>query len=45
MENKYKMTLEQNIFLAKRNLVDNVYANARLEGINSGTAHCRLMSV
>ncbi len=34
MENKYKMTLEQNIFLAKRNLADNVYANARLEGIN-----------
>ena len=34
MENKYKRTLEQNIFLAKRNLVDNVYANARLEGIN-----------
>lgn len=34
MENKYKMTLEQNIFLAKRNLVDNVYANAKMEGIN-----------
>lgn len=34
MENKYKMTLEQNMFLAKRNLVDNVYANARMEGIN-----------
>ena len=34
MENKYQMTLEQNIFLAKRNLVDNVYANARMEGIN-----------
>ena len=34
MENKYKMTLEQNIFLAKRNLVDNVYANARMEGKN-----------
>ena len=34
MVNKYKMTLEQNIFLAKRNLVDNVYANARMEGIN-----------
>ena len=34
MENKYKMTLEQNIFLANRNLVDNVYANARMEGIN-----------
>ena len=34
MENKYNMTLEQNIFLAKRNLVDNVYANARMEGRN-----------
>lgn len=34
MENKYNMTLEQNIFLAKRNLVDNIYANARMEGIN-----------
>ena len=34
MENKYNMTLEQNIFLAKRNLVDNLYANARMEGIN-----------
>ena len=34
MENKYNMTLEQNIFLAKRNLVDNVYANAKMEGIN-----------
>lgn len=34
MENKYKMTLKQNLFLAKRNLVDNVYANARMEGIN-----------
>ena len=34
MENKYNLTLEQNIFLAKRNLVDNVYASARLEGLN-----------
>ncbi len=34
MENKYSMTIEQNIFLAKRNLVDNVYSNARLEGLN-----------
>lgn len=34
MENKYNMTLEQNIFLAKRNLVDNIYASARLEGLN-----------
>lgn len=34
MENKYNMTLEQNIFLAKRNLVDNIYASARMEGLN-----------
>lgn len=34
MQNKYNLTLEQNIFLAKRNLVDNVYANARMEGLN-----------
>lgn len=34
MENKYNMTLEQNIFLAKRNLIDNIYAGARLEGLN-----------
>lgn len=34
MENKFNLTLEQNIFLAKRNLVDNIYANARMDGIN-----------
>lgn len=34
MDNKYKLTLEQNIFLAKRNIVDNIYCNARMEGIN-----------
>ena len=34
MENKYNLTKEQNIFLAKRNIVDNIYANARMEGIN-----------
>ena len=34
MKNKYNLTLEQNIFLAKRNLVDNIYANARMEGLN-----------
>ena len=28
MENKYNMTIGQNIFLAKRNLVDNIYSNA-----------------
>lgn len=34
LENKYNLTLEQNIFLAKRNIVDNIYSNARMEGIN-----------
>ena len=34
MENKYNMTIGQNIFLAKRNLVYNIYSNARLEGLN-----------
>ena len=34
MKDKYNLTLEQNIFLAKRNLVDNIYANARMEGLN-----------
>ena len=34
MLDKYNLTLEQNIFLAKKNLVDNIYANARMEGLN-----------
>ena len=34
MEDKYNMTTEQNIFFAKRNIVDNIYANARMEGLN-----------
>lgn len=34
MQDKYKLTIEQNIFLSKRNLVDNVYANAKMEGLN-----------
>lgn len=34
MENKYNLTMEQNLFLAKRSLVDNIYANARMEGLN-----------
>ena len=34
LENKYNLTLEQNVFLAKRNLVDNIYCNARMEGLN-----------
>lgn len=34
MTNKFLMSLEENIFLAKRNIVDNIYKSARLEGIN-----------
>ena len=34
MNDKYSMTKQQNIFLAKRNIVDNVYSNAKMEGIN-----------
>ncbi len=34
MQNKYNLTLEQNILLIKSNLVDNIYANARMEGLN-----------
>lgn len=31
---KYNMTQEQNIFLAKRNIVDSIWKSANLEGIN-----------
>jgi Fic family protein len=31
---KYTMTAEENVFLAKRKLVDNIYHSARLEGCN-----------
>ncbi len=34
MEDKYHLTLEQNVFLAKKYIVDNIYSNARMEGIN-----------
>lgn len=34
MEDKYKLTLEENTFLAKRLIVDNIYSNARIEGCN-----------
>ena len=33
MKNKYNMSLEDNIFFAKRKLVDNIYKSANLEGI------------
>ncbi len=33
MENKYSLTTEQNIFVAKRNIVDYIWKSANLEGI------------
>ena len=35
MENKYNMTQKDNIYLAKRLLVDSIYRSANLEGIIS----------
>lgn len=34
MQDKYNLTLEENIFLAKKMLVNNIYSNARIEGCN-----------
>ena len=39
MQNKYNMTVEQNVFLAKRNIIDNIYKSARLEGLNITFPH------
>ena len=33
MEPKYRMTVEQNIFVAKRNIVDYIWKSAHLEGL------------
>ena len=33
MKNKYNMSVEDNIFFAKRKLIDNLYKSANLEGI------------
>ena len=35
MKDKYQLTKEQNLFLAKKVLVSTIYKNARLEGINT----------
>lgn len=34
MKNKFDMTVEENIFAAKRNIVDYIWKSAKLEGIN-----------
>ena len=33
MENKFNLTREQNVFVAKRNIVDYIWKSANLEGI------------
>lgn len=33
MKDKYKMSQDENIFIAKRLLVDSIYKSANLEGI------------
>ena len=33
MKDKYNMSLKDNIFFAKRKLVDNIYKSTNLEGI------------
>lgn len=33
MENKYNLTREENVFIAKRNIVDYIWKSANLEGI------------
>lgn len=33
MENKYHMTVKQNIFVAKRNIIDYIWKSAKLEGL------------
>lgn len=33
-KDKYSMTLEENIFVVKRNLVDYIWKSANLEGIS-----------
>lgn len=34
MDNKFQMSLQENIFLAKRNIVDIIWKSAKLEGLN-----------
>lgn len=33
-EDKYELTKEQNIFIAKKKLVENIYSGAKVEGVN-----------
>ena len=33
MKNKFNLSIEDNIFIAKRNIIDYIYKSAKLEGI------------
>jgi hypothetical protein len=33
MKAKYQMTVEQNVFVAKRNIIDYIWKSAKLEGL------------
>lgn len=35
MEDKFRMSVEENIFLAKKILVENIYNSAKIEGVNT----------
>ena len=45
--NRFNMTVEQNVFCAKRNIVDTIWKSAHLEGINVTypETECKLMIV
>ena len=34
MKDKFNLTIDENIFIAKRLIIDNIYSNARIEGCN-----------
>ena len=34
MQDKYDLTQQENVFLAKKMLVNNIYSNAKVEGCN-----------
>ena len=44
MENKFKMTLEDNIFCAKRNIVDTIYKNAKVIGNGANIVKLKSLS-
>ena len=35
MDNKFNLTVEENVFLAKKLLVGSIYSSAKIEGVNT----------